>query len=244
MSTRYLIRFDDIAPGMAWSRFERFDRLARDLGLPFLVGVVPDCKDPSLSVEPERADFWPWLRDRAARGWTVAQHGHTHVYETDERGLLGIGRKSEFAGLPYAVQYDKLAAGKAILEREGLWQGVFMAPSHSFDRATLKALKVLGFTAITDGYGFYAYDFEGLAAVPQLLSRPMGLGFGVETVCLHVNTMGDGAIDQSLAFIRANRAAIIGFREALTIVPPIGLVGDLMRVASEAVLRGKRLARG
>jgi len=244
MPTRFLIRFDDITPGMAWTKFEPFEQAADELDLPYLIGVVPDCRDPSLTVEPERADFWVWLRGRAARGWTIAQHGYTHIYATSERGLLGIGSKSEFAGLPYSEQYQMLAAGKAILVREGLWHGVFMAPSHSFDANTLKALKALDFKAITDGYGFYAYDVDGLVALPQLLSKPLGLGFGVETICVHANTMSEAAIERMVDFIKAHQAQVIGFGEAIAMAPPSEVFDRLTRMASQWALRVYRLARG
>ena len=244
MTTRYVIRFDDITPMMAWSHFAPFDEVSKELGLPFLVGVVPDCRDSSLSVEEERADFWDWLRIRAARGWTIAQHGFTHVYETGEKGVLGIGRKSEFAGLSYQEQYDKLAAGKDILVREGLWHGVFMAPSHSFDQITLKALAALEFTALTDGYGFFAYDLFGIHALPQLLARPLGVGLGVETVCLHVNTLSQAQIEGHIAFLRSNRASIISFEDALAVRPPVPMIAEFARLTTEITLKFYRLARG
>jgi predicted deacetylase len=244
MPTRFLIRFDDITPGMAWTKFAPFERVADELDIPFLIGVVPECRDPSLTVEPERADFWHWLRGRAAKGWTIAQHGYTHIYATSESGLLGIGSKSEFAGLPYSEQFQKLAAGKDILVREGLWHGVFMAPSHAFDTNTLKALKALDFKAVTDGYGFYAYDLEGLVALPQLLSKPLGLGFGIETICLHANTMSEAAIERMVDFITLHKSQVIGFGEAIAIAPPSEGLDRLTRFASQWALRVYRLVRG
>ena len=244
MPTRYLIRFDDITPGMAWSKFKPFETVSDDLSLPYLIGVVPDCQDPSLSVEQERADFWPWLREKSLKGWTIAQHGYLHVYATKERGLLGIGRKSEFAGLSYQEQFDRLSAGKDILVREGVWHGVFMAPSHSFDAHTLKALKALDFSALTDGYGFYAYDLDGLVALPQLLAQPLGLGFGVETICLHVNTMSDAAIAHRIEFLKAYHSSIIGFGEAISVEAPFDRVERVTRFMSHIALRSYRLLRG
>jgi predicted deacetylase len=243
MPTRFLIRFDDITPGMAWTKFKAFEQAADEMGLSYLIGVVPDCQDPKLSVETERPDFWAWLRERAAKGWTIAQHGHTHLYATDARGILGIGRKSEFAGLPYADQYEKLAKGKALMMHEGVWHGVFMAPSHSFDINTVKALKALNFSAITDGYGFYAYDIAGLTALPQLLARPLNLGLGVETICLHANTMTDDAIARMVAFMRENRTALIGFGDAIALQSSSEIVDQLARALSEIALRAYRFVR-
>ena len=243
MTTRYLIRFDDVVPAMAWSRFAAFEQIAADLSLPFLIGVVPECRDPKLSVEPESPDFWNWVRTRKHAGWTIAQHGYQHLYETDARGLLGIGRKSEFAGLPYDAQVQKLAAGKEIMQREGVWSGVFMAPSHSFDENTVQALRDLEFTALTDGFGFYPYDLHGLMAVPQLVARPLGFGFGVETICLHVNTMSEEAIGRMIDFIRVHRRQIISFDEALQVKASVPFIASSLRHLTSAALRARRAVR-
>jgi len=243
MTTRYLIRFDDVVPAMAWSRFAPFERIAADLALPFLIGVVPDCRDPKLAVEPQRDDFWDWVRARKEAGWTIAQHGFQHLYETDARGLLGIGRKSEFAGLTYDLQFKKLLAGKAIMQRESVWSGVFMAPSHSFDEITVQALRDLEFTALTDGFGFYPYNIQGLIAVPQLVARPLGFGFGVETICLHVNTMNDEAIARMIEFIRVHKHQIISFDEALRIQATVPLIAPALRQATAAALKARRAVR-
>lgn len=243
MSTRYLIRFDDVVPTMAWSRFRPFEEIAESLSVPYLIGVVPDCRDPKLIVDPARPDFWDWVRARQNAGWTIAQHGYQHLYETDSRGLLGIGRQSEFAGLSYESQFQKLSRGKIILQREGVWQGVFMAPSHSFDAETLRALRDLDFTAITDGFGFYAYELHGLTAVPQLVARPLGFGLGVETICLHVNTMSDQAIGTMIDFIRLHRDHIISFDDAKQVRSPWPFVTSGLRHATAMALGLRRSVR-
>ncbi|MFZ9238780.1 MAG: DUF2334 domain-containing protein [Burkholderiaceae bacterium] len=119
-----------------------------------------------------------------------------------------------------------------------------MAPSHSFDVETLRALRDLNFTAITDGFGFYPYELHGLTAVPQLVARPLGLGFGVETICLHVNTMSDEAIKHMIEFIRAHHPKIISFREAKKIISPWPLVPPVLRSATSTALRLRRAVRG
>jgi len=244
MATLYLIRFDDVTPGMAWTRFQPFEDLARDLRLPYLLGVVPDCRDVKLMVEPTRIDFWPWIRRMKAQGATIAQHGFTHLYETQHKGLLGIGRKSEFAGLPYEVQYHRLARGKEIMQNEGVWDGVFMAPSHSFDADTVKALKALGFRALTDGFGFFPYEIEGLHAVPQLFARPIGFGIGVETVCIHANTLSDQRRTMLIEKFRALRSSIIGFDDALRVRPSSPVLAEALRVMTRGALLARSLVRG
>lgn len=237
IKTHYLLRFDDVVPQMAWSKFKIFEELATEFSLSYLVGVVPDCRDPRLNVEAERADFWDWLRGRKAAGWTIAQHGYHHLYDSPSRGMLGIGRKSEFAGLPYAVQYERLSKGKDILMREQVWQRIFMAPSHTFDEVTIAALQALGFVALTDGFGFYPYRIGGVTAVPQLISRPLPVSVGVETICLHVNTMSDEEIGSMARFIRARHDRIISFHDAALIEEPFPGMSRTLRTLSERALR-------
>lgn len=191
MTSKFILRFDDITPGMAWSKFSAIELQAKSLGIPLLLGVVPDCQDPKLIIEPERPDFWDKVREWRELGWTIAQHGYRHIYGTHNSGLLGINNNSEFAGLSYAEQFSKLQKGKQILLREGVWQPIFMAPSHSFDANTLKALSALDFTHITDGYGIFPYKLHEIKAVPQLFSKSQHIGFGIYTICFHINNIDE-----------------------------------------------------
>lgn len=211
---KFVLRFDDVVPQMAWAKFDPFDDLSRELDIPLLVGVVPHCLDPTLAAEPARPGFWTIVRDWAARGWTIAQHGYTHQYVTDDPGILRIGNLSELAGLSYDEQYAKLEAGKRIMNQQGVWQPVFMAPSHSFDANTLRALTALDFQYLTDGWGVYPYALGGLTAVPQLFATPLHFGFGVYSICLHVNTLTDAEVQGVLKFVRARRSQFVSFDEA------------------------------
>jgi predicted deacetylase len=240
---KFVLRFDDVAPQMAWSKFDLFDNLSRELGIPLLVGVVPHCLDPTLAVEPARPDFWALVRDWAARGWTIAQHGYTHQYVTDDPGMLGIGKCSELAGLSYDEQHAKLAAGKVILKQHGVWQPVFMAPSHSFDASTLRALAALDFQLLTDGWGVYPYALGGLTAVPQLFATPLHFGFGVYSICLHVNSLTDAEAERILKFVRAHRSQFVSFNEAAKMKHPLVGVGAAMRLLTSSSVHVMRRLR-
>ncbi|MGZ4819998.1 MAG: DUF2334 domain-containing protein [Limisphaerales bacterium] len=243
MHSRFVLRLDDIAAGMDWKKFEVFESLARELDLPLLVGVVPDCVDPKLAVGPAKAEFWDVVRGWSMLGWTIAQHGYRHEYHTKEGGLFGVGRKSEFAGRRPDEQLAALEAGKEIMVREGVWQPVFMAPGHSLDLPTLSCLASLGFKCITDGYGVYPYSLGDLVAVPQLFSVPTHFGFGVYTICLHVNRMSEGQIAKVVKFVRANRKSFISFEEAAAAKCVVPGVAAVVRVASSLVLRAVRGVR-
>ena len=55
-----------------------------------------------------------------------------------------------------------ISKGKEILESHGLNPTFFMAPGHTFDENTLKALSTSGIKHITDGYSLQPYEREGL----------------------------------------------------------------------------------
>lgn len=241
---RFIVRFDDICPGMHWDNFQRFEAFfANEVRIKPLLGIVPDNRDPKLNVQVKREDFWDQVRHWRDLGWTIAQHGYTHEYALNDAGILKVGNKSEFAGLPYSEQYNKLAIGQCILKEQDVWQPYFMAPSHSFDHDTLRALKSLGFVAITDGYGVYPYELEGIVAVPQLFATPCHFGFGVYTLCLHTNTMSQRQIDTTLRFMQTNAARFISFSDALGLRRNDAFASGV-RLLSGGMLRGARLLRG
>jgi predicted deacetylase len=241
---KFILRFDDVTPEMAWSRFDPFDELSLDQDLPLLVGVVPNCLDQTLVVEPARAAFWDTVRGWSDRGWSIAQHGYTHQYVTRDPGLLRLGGKSELAGLSYEEQFSKLQAGKQILMEQGVWQPVFMAPSHSFDEATLRALAALDFKYLTDGCGVYPYKFGDLTAVPQLFASPLHFGFGVYSICLHVNTLSDAEVQRIVGFVKKNRSRFISFEEAANVKNPVPGIAMAMRFLTSTPLRAMRRLRG
>ncbi|MEO6959748.1 MAG: DUF2334 domain-containing protein [Burkholderiaceae bacterium] len=212
---KFIIRFDDITPTMAWSKFSNIEKTLIDFDIKPIMGVVPLNKDAQLIAEPQREDFWSVVKGWRAKGWTIAQHGYTHEYVTTDPGILKINRGSEFSGLPYEEQYRKLKAGKEILGANDVWQPVFMAPAHSFDRFTISALTDLGFKSLTDGYGVYPYMIENIRALPQLFSAPIHFGFGVYTFCMHVNAMTMEQINHIDSFLRKNHRRFISFDEAL-----------------------------
>ena len=187
---RYVLRFDDLCPTMDRARWAPLERALIDLDIKPIVAVVPDNGDPSLMVDPPDPSFWDSVRRWQDLGWTIAVHGHRHVYVTDDPGIVRLNRRSEFAGLPRDDQRDKLEAALAIFDREGVEGPSWVAPSHSFDRATLSVLRELEIDTISDGlFRLPHRDPEGPFWVPQQLWRFRQMPPGVWTVCSHPNTM-------------------------------------------------------
>lgn len=202
-----LIRLDDITPDMDWEKFERLAALLEQYQIHPIIGVVPDNRDETLHIQEPKEDFWERMRTLAERGWVIAQHGYQHVYVNRKSGLLGVNPFSEFAGLPYQEQYRKLLDGQKILKQKGISATMFMAPGHTFDRKTLKALRRLGFTSVTDGYCSRPYRRMGLLFLPCTLSEPR-LPKRFDTLCLHLNGMDEEQFDVLADFIGRNRNLI------------------------------------
>ena len=205
-----MIRLDDITPDMNWERFYRAKEIFDRYQIHPLLGVVPDNRDETLHKGTDNEEFWNIIRQLQSAGWTVAQHGTYHCYETEDNGILGINPFSEFAGLPFEKQLDKLRAGKKILKDNGIATDIFMAPGHTYDNNTLKALKECGFGVITDGLSSKPYLEEGILCIPCRL-RGFKRPNGIDTVCLHTNLMNEQDMGELDAFCKENREVIMSF---------------------------------
>ena len=188
------IRMDDITPDMDWGKFNRFKELLDAHGIKPLIGVVPDSRDEKLAIDDPHQDFWCMVKDLQDKGWTIAMHGLNHLYTTKASGIFPIGGKSEFAGLPFEKQDEMIREGKRILQEKGISTDIFMAPSHSFDKNTLKALKKNGFNVITDGFGTGPFKSGGMTYYPISVKRSDSLKDnrdGLVTFVYHANTMDE-----------------------------------------------------
>lgn len=210
-----LVRMDDITPDMNWDHFNRIQRIFETYQIKPILGVVPDNQDQTLSVDEIHEEFWDRIRNLQQKGWTIAQHGYQHVYVTQKRGLLGINPFSEFAGVPYEKQVQKLEKGLEILHKHGIYVKMFMAPGHSYDRNTLKALKSLGFSMVTDGYADQPYKRKGLIFLPCTLSTPR-IPRKVDTLCLHINHMAENEIQGIDDFCKENSKMFISVEDIIS----------------------------
>ena len=223
------VRMDDITPDMDWDKFLRFKAVLDKHGVKPLIGVVPDNKDEKLSVGTFREDFWEYVRDLQKDGWVIALHGFNHIYTTKEPGIFPIGGKSEFAGQPYSVQDDMLREARRIFKSHDITTEIFMAPSHSFDKKTIKSLKKNGIHKITDGFGRYPFERFGMTFYPISVKKSSSLkdkNDGFTTFVYHVNTMNDKDFE---AFEKLfEQAEVISFSEYMEAAPiERGFFGDM-----------------
>jgi predicted deacetylase len=199
----------------AWTDIEA---VLLETGARPILAVVPDCQDRNLMIDPPDPHFWDKVRTWQARGWAIGLHGFQHAYVNDNAGVVGLTAASEFAGLPYQVQHDKLRQGLEIFAREGVHPDVFVAPAHSFDQTTVQVLKDLGIQAISDGMGLGPYtDLLGTTWVPQQFAVMRHMPFGVWTFCYHLNYEPPEAIAALKANLRRHQGSLISLQEALAL---------------------------
>ena len=210
--SRFLIRFDDIHPEMNHLNFQRMIDLMSGYGIKGILGVIPDNRDKGLQKSKVDPDFWEKIKRLENKGFWIAQHGYQHVYDTQNGGILNLNLQSEFAGHPYAIQKEKMEAGKKILLQKGFSPILFMAPSHSFDQTTLTVAKELNY-AITDGFGLWPKIKKGLLFIPQLFASPFHLGFGVYTICLHTDVMKEKDFVRLEEHLRKNQKHYISLEQ-------------------------------
>lgn len=214
-AVRYLVRFDDICPTMNWRVWNRIESALSIAGIRPILAVVPDNQDPKLQVDLPAPEFWSKVREWQARGWTIALHGYQHLYVSGDAGLMGINKRSEFAGLPIEIQRKKLEAGLDCFRREGVSADVWVAPAHSFDLSTITGLKDVGIQVISDGFAYGPYAAHGMTWVPQQLWDFRRFRSGTWTVCFHPNSWSESDFDRFLHNIREFRDVIVSMPEVL-----------------------------
>jgi predicted deacetylase len=188
MAAQYLIRIDDICPSMNWAVWREIEATLVQHSLKPLLAVIPDNRDDTLKQYPAEKHFWGHVRRWRDRGWTIGMHGCQHRYVTEDPGILGIYRRSEFAGLPREMQATKLRMARDIFRRERIEPDIWVAPAHSFDQITLDLLKEIGLRRISDGFFLFPnVDAAGMLWIPQQLWQFRRMPLGVWTVCLHIN---------------------------------------------------------
>jgi len=215
MGASYLVRFDDLCPGMNWDVWDKVERILVDHSVFPVLAVVPDNRDPALVVAAERADFWRRVREWQSRGWSIGWHGFQHLYESADAGIVGINRRSEFAGVPRAEQQRKLRCARDIFAREGVTPDLWVAPAHSFDRNTVELLASFGVNVISDG--FYTRPVLALGAlwIPQQLWTLRRMPYGLWTVCYHVNRWSERDLLRFERGIAEFRPAIVAVADIL-----------------------------
>lgn len=236
------IRMDDITPDMDWAKFLRFKELCDLYQVKPLIGVVPENQDAMLHIDEVRDDFWEYLLQLEKEGWVIAQHGYTHIYSTKKKGCFPLNAISEYAGKPYEEQLANLKKGKQILESHGIYTDIFMAPAHSYDKNTLKALKEVGFSKLTDGFGDRPYEWKGLTFYPISFKQSNSLKQekGYTTFVIHANTMNEKDFERYEKLFAEHKDKLISYQDYLKVSTEkrgvIGRVKEYLMAISKYVL--------
>jgi predicted deacetylase len=183
----YLVRFDDICPTMDWESWDKIEKVLVSEGIKPMLAVVPDNRDKKLQVGQENEHFWSKVRDWQKMGWSIAIHGYQHLYQTNDPGLLGLNKYSEFSGLSYDQQSKKLQKAFKIFKNHEVKPDLWIAPAHSFDKVTVRVLSDLGIEVISDGFFKEPVKHMNMIWIPQQLWKFRQFHTGIWTVCLHIN---------------------------------------------------------
>ena len=222
------VRLDDITPDMDWERFFRFKALLDRYQVKPLIGVVPDNRDENLikikqdKVEKEiPEDFWAYVRELHSQGWMIAMHGYQHIYSTKKGGIFPLNNFSEFAGVTYDRQKEMLTEGRKLFTQKNIETDIFMAPAHSYDHHTLKALKETGFKALTDGFGNVPYEWKELVFYP--ISFQLSSSFkkknGYSTMVVHTDTVSEEDLERYKGYFEKTDVEWISYEEYLRQAP-------------------------
>lgn len=216
MTAKYLLRFDDLCPTMNWDMWREIESILLDADVKPILAVVPDNRDEALRCGEPDSRFWEHVRRWQSAGAAIGLHGHQHRYVTEDPGIVGLNKRSEFAGLPLPEQERKLNSALAIFRRENVTPSVWVAPAHSFDENTVAILPGLGIKAISDGFFLFPHvDSRGVMWIPQQLWRFRSMPFGVWTVCFHHNRWTKKDLSSFRQDLRRYRRAVLSVPEVM-----------------------------
>lgn len=215
---KFLLRLDDASDYMNLENWEKIEGILDEFSIKPIFGIIPQNKDPEmLSAYEYNPCFWELVRVWISKGWIAALHGYEHKYLTEDGGINPVHKRSEFAGLPYEEQAEKVKTGYLILKEHGIEPEIFFAPSHTFDVNTLKALfKETPIRVISDTIANDIYYKAPFYFIPQQSGIARNLPFETVTFCYHPNVMKSEDFENLRIFLKKNKdKAIVYNREVL-----------------------------
>lgn len=213
MNNKYLIRLDDACPTMNHANWQRmFDMLDYYCIRP-MVGIIPHNEDITQQIDTEDSAFWEKAKEWEHKGYAIALHGYNHCYISNSGGINPLWNRSEFAGVEYETQCQKIRDGYAIFKENGLNPKYFFAPSHTFDDNTLRALKEhTDIRIISDTIATKPYKMDDFTIIPQLGGHCVDIKIpGIWTFCLHPSMMTEENFIATELFLKSHKDKFIGF---------------------------------
>ena len=203
---KYIIRLDDASPTMDWRKWNLIFGICDKYNIKPIVAVIPNNEDKKMIIDKYNKNFWNEVRKWQQKGYYIAIHGYNHKYISKSAGLIPMNNKSEFAGVDINIQRDKIKKAWRIFKQNNILPKIWVAPSHTFDKNTLKVLKEeTDIKIISDGVAFYPYTEYGFFWIPQQLWWFIDKKKGIWTICLHPNNMTNKQIKNLENIIKDNR---------------------------------------
>ena len=240
--TGLLIRMDDISENMNWALMDKCEKLFDKFKIKPLLGIIPINKDPELLKFPKNDRFWERVENWKNKGWEITMHGCHHLYtqKSDKNDIFNYGGNSEFYGLDYSMQLNKIKAGLEEFKKREIKVRSFFAPNHIYDSNTLKALKDSDIKIIIDGYGLFPYYKNEILFIPQLFYKEIFLPFGIQSTQMHINEWNDEAYNNFEIFVKKNYSKILNLNNIIEVANPNSLQ-NLTNYLIEKTLKTVRL---
>ena len=243
-NTGILIRIDDVAENMNWDLMKKSELLFDKYQIKPVLGVIPKNKDNELLVYPKKDNFWEQVRIWKSKGWEIAMHGYTHVYDKtcQNKDYFNYGGGSEFFGHSLETQELRIKNGLKKFNDEKIKIRTFFAPNHTYDKNTFVALKNCGINEIIDGYGLIPYIKNDIKFIPQLFYKVLALPFGIQATQIHLNYWRQKDFNNFEIFIEKNLKKIITYDQALEKINN-NLFYKFIGSLSAKILRFKRIIK-
>ena len=240
--TGLLIRMDDISENMNWALMDKCEKLFDKFKIKPLLGIIPINKDPELLKLPKNDRFWERVENWKNKGWEITMHGCNHLYtqKSDKNDIFNYGGNSEFYGLDYSMQLNKIKTGLEEFKKRKIKVRSFFAPNHIYDSNTLKALKDSDIKIIIDGYGLFPYYENEILFIPQLFYKEIFLPFGIQSTQMHINEWNDEAYKNFEIFVKKNYSKILNLNNIIEVTNPNSLQ-NLTNYLVEKTLKTVRL---
>ena len=228
----YILRLDDASDYMDLEKWSQMEKLLDKYAIKPIFGIIPQNRDESLYTKyKQNFEFWQLVQAWISKGWTPAMHGYEHKYVTKEGGINPVNKRSEFAGLTYEEQVDKIQKGYQILLEHGVRPDIFFAPSHTFDRTTIKALRETPIRIISDTVAWDVYKEDDFWYIPQQSGSVRRLPFRTVTFCYHPNTMKKDDFEKLERFLTKYNDSFIHISNALCKDRKINVIDRILQKA-------------
>ena len=242
-NTGILIRIDDIAENMNWEAMKKAENLFDKYSIKPVLGVIPNNKDDEFLSFPKKDNFWDQVRFWEKKGWEIAMHGYTHIYDhlcKKSDDYFNYGGGSEFFGHPLEIQTSTIKNGLKKFKDENIKIRTFFAPNQTYDKNTFIALKNCGIKEVIDGYGLMPYTEHEIKFIPQLFAKVILLPFGIQSTKLHLNLWTDDDFSNFENFLKKNSNKIITYDEAIKKIND-NLIFKSINILSKQALKLKRI---